>query len=186
MSSSALFPTRLTEEEILGNPDYTTYVVLNIPEHGKAVAFDTIGRTTFKKFILKSYADFYDRGALQTSNFKTVPFVISKTPTTARVVTKSNKRQTPNQTQVPNTNNKKKKLQDQNPNLIHLRPSTSQSQSAQFVQEPTNIQPINNIMEPLLTMEITDDENYYAPSHCKCRYSENYYEKMEFNLCSFS
>lgn len=173
-SSNALFPIRLTEEEILANPEYTAYVILNIPEHGKSTAFDTIGRTTFKKYIIKEYSNFYAIGALKTSNFRSVPFVISKVPTLARVAYKSNKRQSQENTA---DTAQSKKNRSQNPNLVQLRPSTSQTQSAPPVQHPAEVPPqlhFKNLVEPTLTMDLTYDspEEYYAPSHCKCHQFE--------------
>lgn len=174
MTSNALFPTRLTEEEILANPAYTAYVILNIPTHGQNVPFDTIGRTTFKKFIIKSYTDFYDNGSLKTSNFKSVPFIISETPTVARVVYVSNNRQ-PLETNA----NKKKKLAPQNQNQsqikqVHPPPKATPLQVQQLptTQVQPKIQPVvpvKNIVEPALTIEMGDgtDGEYYAPSHCK-------------------
>lgn len=170
MASNALFPTRLSEEEILANPAYTAYVVLNIPTHGQNVPFDTIGRTTFKKFILKSYADFYDNGSLKTSNFKSVPFVISKTPTVARVVYVPNKRQAPD---ANATNNSQKKNKVASP----LKKNQSQNQITQVhpppKQAPTpqiQLAPVENLLAPTLTIEMNTgtDGDYYAQSHCKC------------------
>lgn len=183
MASNALFPIRLTEEEVLANPAYSAYVILNIPTHGQNVPFDTIGRTTFKKFVLKSYAEFYDNGSLKTSDFKSVPFVISKTPTVARVVYISNNRQ-PVDTNAGNPNKKKK--------LTPQKPNQSQSQVKQIfpppkvapvpapISAPVQVQqgpiipqiqpavPVKNIMQPALTLEMGDSNgDYYAPSHCK-------------------
>lgn len=166
MASNALFPTRLTEEEIVSNPAYTAYVVLNIPTHGRNVPFDTIGRTTFKKFILKSYADFYDSGSLKTSNFKSVPFVISKTPTVARVVYVPNKRQAPEPNTADN-NSKKNKV------VSPIKKNQSQTQIKQ-VHPPPNPQiqlaPVENLLAPTLTIEMNNDTGgeFYAQSHCKC------------------
>lgn len=168
MASNALFPTRLSEEEILANPTYTAYVVLNIPTHGHNVPFDTIGRTTFKKFILKSYADFYDNGSLKTSNFKSVPFVISKTPTTARVVY-VNKRQAPNGNTANNLSKKNKVVSPQKPNQ-------NQNQIKQVFPPPKpapnpqiQLAPVENLLAPTLTIDMSNDTDgeYYAQSHCK-------------------
>lgn len=180
MSSAALYPIRLTEEEILSNPAYTSYVVLNIPTHGKHVPFDTIGRTTFKKYIVKSYTDFYDNRTLKTTDFKSVPFVISKTPTIARVVLVSSKRQAPE----INTNTTSKKSKQHNPNLIKVQPqksspqkpiATVQAQQLQSTHNQVQNQPqtqVHNLLEPALTLEMTNDTatDYYAPSHCKCSF----------------
>lgn len=172
MASNALFPTRLSEEEILANPAYTTYVVLNIPQHGQNVPFDTVGRTTFKKFILKSYADFYDSGALKTSNFKSVPFVISKTPTVARVVYVPNKRQAP-EANTANNNSKKNKV------VSPQKPNQNQNQIKQVHPPPKpvpkpapspqiQLAPVQNLLAPTLTIDMSnDDGDYYAQSHCK-------------------
>lgn len=180
MASNALYPPRLTEEEILSNPAYTAYVILNIPTHGQNVPFDTIGRTTFKKFILKAYADFYDNGSLKTSNFKSVPFVISKTPTIARVVYVPNKRQTSDTNTSDTSSTKKKKLspykQNQSQNQIkqvHPPPKPAPKPAQQL---PTpQIQPtpqVENLLAPALTIEMTNDTDgdYYAPAHCKSKF----------------
>lgn len=167
MASNAPFPTRMTEEEILANPAHTAYVVLNIPTHGQNVPFDTIGRTTFKKFILKAYADFYDSGALKTSDFKSVPFVISKTPTVARVVHLANKRQAP-ETIYPGNSQKKNKV------VSPVKKNQSQNQVKQVhpPPKPTQLQsaPVENLLAPTLTIEMNNDtnESHYAQSHCKC------------------
>lgn len=175
MASNALFPTRFnSEEEILANPAYSAYVVLNIPTHGQNVPFDTIGRTTFKKYILKSYTDFYDNGSLKTSNFKIVPFVISKTPTVARVVYVPNKRQTL-ETITGNNSNKKKKLSPQKQNQSQIKqvhPPPKPAAPAQVQKLPPNQSSakVENLLAPTLTIEMTNDtdgDGYYAQSHCK-------------------
>lgn len=163
MTSNALFPTRLTEEEILANPAYTAYVILNIPTHGQNVPFDTIGRTTFKKFIIKSYTDFYDCGSLKTSNFKSVPFVISEKPTIARVVYPSS------ETNANNPNpNKKKKLSPQKQNQSQIKQVHPPPKVAAPVQAQSAV-PVNNMVAPALTiaMDTATDGEYYEPSHCK-------------------
>lgn len=170
MASNALFPPRFdSEEEILANPAHTAYIILNIPTHGQSVPFETIGRTTFKKFVLKAYTDFYDSGALKTSNFKSVPFVISKTPTVARVVYLPNdNRQMLDTVTLASAKKAKFSPQKQNQN-----PSQNQIKQVHPPPKPTpKIQtvPVGNLLAPALTIEMTNDtdgDDYYAPSHCK-------------------
>lgn len=183
---NALFPPRLTEEEIVANPEYTAYVILNIPTHGKNVPFDTIGRTTFKKFILKAYTDFYDNGSLKTSNFRSVPFVISKTRTIQRVVYKSETFPAPessgNDTSIMGKKNKSlyQNINQNQRNFVH--PTTSSSQASGHAQQTpfAQMQPkpeiqAANVVTPALTIEMDgSDGDYYAPSHCKWKTSGDF------------
>lgn len=75
---SDILPTRISLAEIEKKKDeIPIYAVLPIPPFGDKVPFETIGRTTFKKFIRQTYDRLQSRNELPASGYCThIPFVI--------------------------------------------------------------------------------------------------------------
>lgn len=67
----------LKEIEALKN-EIKMYVVLPIPETSGSTPFETIGRTTFKKYIKKLYEKLQWSGELPPGSYVHIPFVILK------------------------------------------------------------------------------------------------------------
>lgn len=75
-----LLPTRISLAEIEKKKDeIPIYAVLPIPPFGENVPFETIGRSTFKKYIRQTYDRLQSRNELPASGYCThIPFVIMK------------------------------------------------------------------------------------------------------------
>lgn len=75
---SDTLPTRISLAEIEKKKDeFPMYAVLPIPPFGENVPFETIGRSTFKKYIRQTYDRLQSRNELPASGYCThIPFVI--------------------------------------------------------------------------------------------------------------
>lgn len=80
MSDFNSLPIRISMTDIEKKMDeFPIYAVLPIPQFGENVPFETIGRTTFKKYIRQSYDRLQSRNELPASGYCThIPFVISQ------------------------------------------------------------------------------------------------------------
>lgn len=97
MDRATVFPTRLSLGHVEANrSQFPSYVVLPLPPHSHNTSFETIGVTTFKKYITKAYE------SLQVAS--SVPFVILSTATTAHIVHPAPK--------IPDTLDKMNSIQD--------------------------------------------------------------------------
>lgn len=95
--TSRPFPLRFEPEQIDSNRNQIkSYVLLPVPKHAEHTPFESIGRTTFKKYITKSYEDLISQGPF-IADFFSFPFVISKEATVAQVVHVQNKPEPMNQ-----------------------------------------------------------------------------------------
>lgn len=56
-----------------------------VPKHAEHTPFETIGRTTFKKYITKSYEELISQSPF-IPDFFSLPFVISKEATVPQLV----------------------------------------------------------------------------------------------------
>lgn len=143
-------PTRFTPQEIELNRDkLRAYAVLPVPEHAIIpLQFETIGRTTFKKYIIKSYEALFSQRKFPVSDFWNVPYIISTVPTTVPHVI--------NIEQQPPA----KSQQQQTP-----KPQTSQPdfQGKVFPQP----QPKSAQINPPMDFSLDNGSKYYAPSHRK-------------------
>lgn len=70
-------PIRYSLEEIEAKKDQIKlYVVLPIPQFSGHTPFETIGRTTFKKYVKKSYEELQLRKELPLGDYINIPFVV--------------------------------------------------------------------------------------------------------------
>lgn len=89
-------PTRISLAEIEKRKDeIPIYAVLPIPPFGENVPFETIGRTTFKKYVRQTYDRLQSRNELPASGYCThIPFIIlqnCKEPYVVRIKNEPNK-----------------------------------------------------------------------------------------------
>lgn len=155
-----VYPIRLSQEHIDAHRDQIkTYVVLPIPNHAQNVPFETIGVTTFKKYILKSYQTLFCQPFFTSSVYTKVPFVISDKPVIPHVVHTQQQQQTQKQpqTQQQQPSNPPKSIQSQ-----------PQLQSQTSVQAQTLVQAQTKPVNDMADFTLDSDKSYYEPSHSKC------------------
>lgn len=149
-----VYPIRLSQEHIDAHRDQIkTYVVLPIPNHAQNVPFETIGVTTFKKYILKSYQTLFCQPFFTSSVYTKVPFVISDKPVIPHVVHTQQQQQTQKQPQT-------QQQQPSNP------PKSIQSQPQ--LQSQTSVQAQTKPVNDMADFTLDSDKSYYEPSHSKC------------------
>lgn len=148
--NSKVFPVRLEPEEIEASRDQIkSYVVLPVPSSQAEKQFETIGRTTFKKFIIKAYETLFTQNSFHTPDFLSIPFIISRTCKIPYIVHTKSQNQT--ETQINN-------------------PSQSQAK-VEATKAAPNKQPLQG-QRQLTSVQMTDlvhdaDGGYYAPAHRK-------------------
>lgn len=148
-----VYPIRLSQEHIDAHRDQIkTYVVLPIPNHAQNVPFETIGVTTFKKYILKSYQTLFCQPFFTSSVYTKVPFVISDKPVIPHVVHTQQQQQTQKQPQT-------QQQQPSNP------PKSIQSQPQ--LQSQTSVQAQTKPVNDMADFTLDSDKSYYEPSHSK-------------------
>lgn len=162
MESRSSFPVRFSQEQIDANRNQIkAYVVLPIPKHANNVPFETIGRTTFKKYILHSYGNLFSQGSLKTNDFNNIPFVITEKPTIAHVVYVENTTLSQKSQQQQHPRQKSQQQSSvQSQSQAHGKPSTSQSNQIQSKSQPTQV-------NKMADFSLETDDSYYAPSHSK-------------------
>lgn len=170
------FPIRFSPEEIEANRDkIKAYVVLPVPPHANAAQFETIGRTTFKKYVLKSYENFLAKNAFSSSDYWNTPFVISKKVKQPQII--KTQTQARNQGKTKAKNQSKPQLQPQT--QIQTKPQINAEAEPQQQQTQIQTQPQKPLQpqkppqtQPVETMNRADDfsmddGSYYALPHRK-------------------
>lgn len=133
------FPTRLSPQEIeLKRNQLKAYAVLPVPAHAVPLQFETIGRTTFKKYITKAYETLYSQGAFPIIDIWNCPFIISPDAKVPHVVNITPQSQTQQPTQS--------------------QPSPQQPPSQTPAPAPARATQMNSSM---------DNGTFYAPPHRK-------------------
>lgn len=150
------FPVRFSSEDIEANRNkIKAYVVLPVPPHAAALQFETIGRTTFKKYVLKAYENLFAQNAFPIADYWNTPFIISPeakvphivhTQSQVRIQAKpQGKPQTQIQSQGP--------IETQPQKQPQIQPQKPQTQPVQAMNQPDDFS--------------IDDGGYYAPPHRK-------------------
>lgn len=179
------FPTRLSPDEIEAQRNQIkAYVILPVPPHAVPLQFETIGRTTFKKYVLKAYENLFEQDAFPISDYWNIPFVVSpdaRVPhivhTQSQVKIKVNpqiKAKKPTQLVAPKTNefHKPRTLTQIKPNAQLTQPKPQKPTSTQAMNRPDDFS--------------IDDGGHYAPPHRKYRAINMYKEwKVIRNNCFF-
>lgn len=163
------FPVRYSPEEIEANRNkIKAYVVLPVPPHAAALQFETIGRTTFKKYVLKAYETLFAQGAFPITDYWNTPFIISPEAKAVHIVHTHNQLKIKVKTQAkpqakPTTNRIEIKTETQQQQQKQ-QPSTSTSTSTQPQISPKaqSSQTMNRPDDFSI-----DDGGYYAPPHRK-------------------
>lgn len=151
-------PTRLSPQEIESKRNkLKAYAVLPVPEHAVPGQFETIGRTTFKKYIQKAYETLYSKSAFPIAEFWNIPYIISPDATFPHVVNITPQSQT----------------QSQPPAQLQAATAQSPRQISAAVSAPVSapipasvLAPVTQI-NPSMSNFSADDGTYYAPSHRK-------------------
>lgn len=168
------FPTRFSPEEIEANRSkIPAYVVLPIPTHATQLQFESIGRTTFKKYVLKAYENLFVQDAFPIADYWNTPFIVSPEAKVPHIV----HTQTDLRIQVnPQAPPKAKALAQ---NLVPIKttpqpqPKKQPQQPQQQQQQPQpQTQPQKSPeVQAAATMNQPDDFSidggYYAPPHRK-------------------
>lgn len=155
------FPTRVTTVEIEKNSSkFKAYAVLPVPEYAQKIQFDTIGVTTFKKYIIRSYEKLLAQKAFTIPDCWDIPFVISAEAKVPRVVNISQGNQA--QAQTPS---KQQVVTQSMPLNIIQQPFTKLPTQLQN-KPPSSPQIQQSQMNP--SMDFTQDVgSYYALPHRK-------------------
>lgn len=146
------FPVRITPDDIAKNRNkFKAYAVLPVPKHYQSgIQFDTIGVTTFKKYIIRTYETLLAQKAFTFSDCWDTPFIISTEDKIPRVVNIQSDTQTqaqPNKQKTPRP-----------PVLNNISQPTFKIQTQPSTQ-PTHMQS---------SMDFTQDVgSYYALPHRK-------------------
>ncbi|XP_031637468.1 nuclear RNA export factor 2 [Contarinia nasturtii] len=160
------FPKRFGPDEIEANRNkIKAYVVCPVPEHAVPQQFETIGRTTFKKYILKVYENLYDQSAFPISKYWNIPFVVSHDTRIPYIVhTATNVK----------TVTKLKPVEKQTPKLqAQLQPRKQVEAAATILAPPktaaskpsNNKRSLNGQSVQMNRDDFSIDDSYYAPSH---------------------
>lgn len=149
-------PVRFSQEQIDANrSQIKIFVVLPIPPHATQVQFETIGRTTFKKYVIKCYEDLFDKGSLKTSDFTNVPFVVSETATAPHVVRvlSQQQQQPPNQSAKPQNTSRTPAIQQQSQSKapVQQQQASPQPQIWPRIQIPITNQAQSHSQIPIQT-----------------------------------
>lgn len=185
------FPVRYSPKEIEANRNkIKAYVVLPVPPHAVPLQFETIGRTTFKKYVLKAYETLFAQSAFPITDYWNTPFIVSPEAKVVHIVHTHNQLKIQVKTQAktkakakPTTNRieiktepqqQQQKKQPQPQPQAQTSTSTSTSTPAPTpIPTPTPTQPqISPKTQSAQTMNrpddfSIDDGGYYAPPHRK-------------------
>ncbi|XP_055309871.1 nuclear RNA export factor 2 [Sitodiplosis mosellana] len=156
------FPVRLSPDEIEANRNnISAYVVLPIPPHAVPLQFETIGRTTFKKYVVKAYENLFAQDAFPIQDYWNIPFVIAREAKVPHLV------HTQTQIKIP-VNPKatpKAKLLTQNLVPIDTRNQPKQQQRQQPQTQPQNPPQSQSASTMNQSDDFSIDAGYYAPPH---------------------
>lgn len=174
------FPKRCSPDEIeVNRSKLKAYVVVPVPQHAAEGQFETIGRTTFKKFVIKAYENLVGQSGFSIHDFWNVPFIVSKTTKKPHIV------KIPTDTirahVTPKTKTQIRTLTQIQPKKqfpVQLKTPTAFKTSTQIKASPQ----IQTLPQPQLqSLEMNqsgdfsmDDGNFYAPTHSKYEKPLNY------------
>lgn len=180
------FPKRCSPEEIeVNRSNLKAYVVLPVPPYAAEGQFETIGRTTFKKFVIKAYENLVGQSGFPIHDFLNVPFIVSKTtkkPHIVKISTDTINLSTqikPQAHVTPKTKNQIRTLTQIQPKKqfpVQLKTPNALKTSTQIRASPQ----IQTLPQPQ-SLEMNqsddfsmDDGNFYAPTHSRYEKLLNY------------